>query len=399
MGSTHIDAPGAQSVRFASRKVAAPRKIRVAHLLHTVAYGGPETILINWIRAQNRDDFEVHLLCFADPNGTERPFVEAAKRAGLELHFLPWNRLKPVFRSARELSAYLRGNEIDILHCYNTYAELVGVIAKRSTGVKLITTKWMWGKLDWKRAILQRLERRMMRSFDRVTAQSEFAARLTAQNSIGAQNVDVLISGLDQPLHRYTASQRIAARAELGASTETFVLLHLARFYPEKAHDVLIRSFKIIVEQEPHAMLWLTGVGPLRESIEELVRELNLEQSVRFLGFRSDLDRLLPLVDAQIHSSNIEGIPLALCSGLLSGLPVVATAVGGVPEIVEDGVSGLLAPPNDPEALAQAAIRVIRDGALRQRLGARAQSFMQKNYSLQAAVHRLETLYREMLAA
>jgi len=375
-----------------------PGKIAVAHLLHTVAYGGPETIIINWLCAQDREHFDVHLICFADPKGTEKPFVEAAEAAGLSIHFIPWNRSKPVLKSARLLSTYLREHRIDILHCYNTYAECVGVLAKRMTGVRLVTTKWMWGKLDWKRAILQRMERMLLPFFDRVTAQSEFAARLTAQPGLPASRVDVLISGLEQPLEPYTKQQRDAERLAFGAGPDQLVFLHLARFWPEKAHDVLVRSFRLVVDEEDSTQLWLAGVGPLLEPTKQLVQELGLEQHVQFIGFSSDLSKLLPLVDAQIHSSNMEGIPLALCSGLSAGLPVLATAVGGVPEIIEDGVSGLLVPPNDPALLASSAIRLIQDASLRARLGSAAQRFMEEHYSLKAAVKRLETVYLEMMA-
>lgn len=374
-------------------------RVAVAHLLHTVAYGGPETILINWIRAQDRDHFDVHLLCFEDPNGSQNAFVTAARDAGLTLHFIPWNRSKPVLRSARVLSRYLKSEQIDILHCYNTYAELVGVVAKRMTGVKLITTKWMWGKLDWKRAILQRLERALMPRFDRVTAQSEFAARLTSRRKPGDTRVDVLLSGIDQSLKPYTAEERDAARAVLGASPRTVVLLHLARFYPEKAHDILVHSFQQIHRAAPETQLWLPGVGPTQEPTRRLVCELGLENAVKFLGFRPDLDALLPLVDLQIHSSHVEGIPLALCSGLTAGLPVVATAVGGVPEIVQDEVSGLLVKPNDPTALASAALRLVHDPQLRAQYGRAASEFMRTHYSMGAAVGQLEQVYTEMMAA
>lgn len=384
---------------LATETVDSPVKIGVAHLLHTVAYGGPETIIINWLRAENRELFDVHLICFADKNGSEKPFVEAAEAAGLSIHFIPWNRGKPIIQSARKLSAYIRENRIDILHCYNTYAEFVGVVTKHMTGVRLLTTKWMWGKLDWKRAVLQKMERAILPQFDRVTAQSEFAAGLTPRSGGSRKQVEVLISGLEQPLYLYTKEERLAERRMLGASSDNLVFLHLARFWPEKAHNVLLRSFRLVVDHEDHARLWLAGVGPLLEPTKRLVCELSLEKHVRFIGFCSDLSKLLPLVDAQIHSSNMEGIPLALCSGLSAGLPVASTSVGGIPEIIEDGVTGLLVPPGDPEQLASAAISLVRDGDLRNRLGSAAKRFMEQHYSLNAAVRRLETLYSEMMTA
>jgi glycosyltransferase involved in cell wall biosynthesis len=396
MSPNAVDAPDDVKQSAAVRP---GQKIRVVHLLHSVAYGGPETIVINCLRTQNKERFDVHLICFAQPNGCERPFVEAARAAGLSMHFIPWDRSKPVLKSARALTDYLREHQIDILHCYNTYAELVGVVAKRRTGVRLITTKWMWGKLDWKRAILQRLERFLVRYFDRVSAQSEFAARLTVQPGLPLERIEVLLSGSEQPLTAFSPDERTREREKLGARPDDIVFLHLARFHAEKAHDVLLRSFRQIVNACPNTRLWLCGVGPGLEAAQSLARELGLESSARFLGFKSDLSRLLPLADIQIHSSHMEGIPLALCSGLAAGLPIVATAVGGVPEIVQHNVNGLLVPPNRPDLLAESALRLADDRALREQFGEAARRFMRERYSLKAAVARLESVYEEMMGA
>jgi glycosyltransferase involved in cell wall biosynthesis len=373
------------------------RKIRVAHLLHTMAYGGPETIILNWLGEFDAERFENHIVCFRNPGATEQAFVDVATAAGHAVRYIPWTRRKPLLRSARAMAKLVRELEIDVVHCYNTYAELVGVLVKWTTGVKIVTTLWVWGALGWKRRILQWADRLALPFFDKVTAQSEDARRDTAGPGMPAEKVALLISGFRADPVRLTAEERARGRAELGASPDDFVLLNIARFWPEKAQDLLIEAFRTIHAERPEARLWLAGVGPEMERVRAMAAEMGLEPHVAFLGFRTDLPYVLALADLQVHPSHAEGIPLALCSGMAAGIPIVATEVGGVPEIIHHYETGVLIPPGKAEAVSAAVLRLMADGATRQRIGANARQFILNEYSLEAAADRVEAVYEELV--
>lgn len=372
-------------------------KIRVAHLLHTMAYGGPETIILNWLRALDGERFESHLVCFRNPGGTERAFVEVATAAGHSVRYIPWARRKPLLHAARSMAAIVRELDIDVVHCYNTYADLVGVLVKWMTGVKIVTTLWVWGKLGWKRRALQWADRLALPFFDKVTAQSEDARRDTAGPGMPLEHVSVLISGFREAPVQLTAEQRARGRAELGAAAGDFILLNIARFWPEKAQDLLLRTFVLIRRERPDARLWLAGVGPEVERVRALAAELGLDPYVRFLEFRTDLPTILALADLQVHPSHAEGIPLALCSGMAAGIPIVATAVGGVPEIIHHNQTGVLIEPGNPEAVAAAVLKLMSDPAESRRMGENARQFILSEYSLEAAAARVEAVYEELL--
>src|SRR5688572_9055240 len=148
--------------RLAPRSANGRQPVRVAHLIHTMAHGGVETALINWFKTFTPDNVQAHLLCFANPGHTEKPFVDAATNAGLAVHLIPWGRHKPVLRSARALAAFIREHRIELLHCHNTYANLVGLCASRSTRVKTLTTVYVWSGYGVKRRMLQWLDERML---------------------------------------------------------------------------------------------------------------------------------------------------------------------------------------------------------------------------------------------
>lgn len=373
-------------------------RVPIAHLIHTIAYGGVETALINWVKRIPDDGFEPHLICFANPGETERPFVDAANAAGLKVLRIPWHRGKPVWRSAKALKKILEEHRIRILHCHNTYAMLVGLVAARLTRVLTTTTLYVWGDFGWKRGLMQWMDRAMLPWFDTITAHCEETRRKTIEMGYKPEDVHLLVCGFDAKPVATTAEERRARRAELGALDSDMVLINVARFYPEKAHEVLLEGFRIMRVKEPRLKLWLLGVGPDEGRVRALSAGLGLDDSVRFLGFRSDLEHVLSLADIMVHPSHMEGVPLAVLSGLAAGLPVVATAVGGLPEVVRNGESGILIPPGQPETLASAVLGLVADEAQRSNLGARARRFIEEEYSLDAAARRVTGLYKEMLA-
>lgn len=376
----------------------APR-IRVGQLIHTMAYGGIETALLNWIRTMDRRRFDVTLICFDNPGATQAPFVEAAARDGITVEMVGWSRRKPIFRAARELAAIVRRHGLDVIHSHNTYANLVNLAAARISRHRTVNTLYVWSDgLGFVRSALQWADRLSMPLFDQVTAHCQETFEATIKLGMKAERLSLLVCGFEANVANLGEGERSQRRAELGASQEDLVLINVARFWPEKAHDVLLDGFAKVAARIPSARLWITGVGPEEEKIRRHCTALGLDSRVSFLGFRTDLAELLAQADIQVHPSDVEGVPLAICAGLAAGLPIVATKVGGLPEVIRNGVSGILVPPRDPDAFAEAVIRLAGDETERRRLGAAGQRFIDEEYSLKAATRRVERVYEEVLA-
>ena len=265
-------------------------QIVVVHLIHTVAYGGVETILINWIGAlQQRPGVQAYLACFEDTHHTEHPFVKAAEQAGLEVLFIPWNRGKPVLRSSRELERIIKKTGAQILHTHNTYANLVGLMAARRTGVQLLTTLYVWGNFGWKRNLLQLADQWILRYYDLVTTQCETTLRDTQARGIDPDRTRILPSGfrLFGPLPK--PEERLIARRALGIADDQILLANVARFYPEKAQEQLLHYFRRIHDAAPQTRLRLYGTGPLESRLRAICRKLELDDVVEFPGFSMDI--------------------------------------------------------------------------------------------------------------
>src|SRR5262249_8145718 len=163
-----------------------------------------------------------------------------------------------------------------ILHCHNTYAQLVTIAVGRMTRVKTITTLYVWGNFGWKRAVLQWLDCLSLRFFDQVSAHCQETFQETVRRGIPAGKLRVLIGGFTEGGGEWRPEGRDQGRARLGAKPGDFVLINVARFWPEKAHDVLLHAFRMVLHQQPNARLWIAGVGPLEGEVRALCDRLQL---------------------------------------------------------------------------------------------------------------------------
>ncbi len=191
---------------------------------------------------------------------------------------------------------------------------------------------------------------------------------------------------------------RAEARKELGVPDDRFLWLAVGRLDPAKDYPAMLGAFSELSRSRPDATLAIAGDGPLRDELRSLVRRLGLEDRVMLLGLRRDVPRLLQASDALVLSSAWEGMPVAVLEAMAARRPVVATAVASVPEMLEHGVSGLLAPPGDPGALANAMSKLM-DASLEERrsMADRAFERVRTAYSEDAVLDQWEALFRELL--
>jgi glycosyltransferase involved in cell wall biosynthesis len=184
-----------------------------------------------------------------------------------------------------------------------------------------------------------------------------------------------MVHGIDLEAVRSHRDQRDAVRSELGVTDDDVVLTVVANLRSEKAYDVLLPAVRKVLDDDPRALFLSVGQGPLADEMAELHRQLDLGDRFRFLGFRSDVPDLLAASDVFTLSSRHEGLPVSLMEAAALGLPTVATRVGGLGDVLTDGVDALVVPPEQPDVLATAYLRVVRDPELRATLSAGARFF------------------------
>jgi L-malate glycosyltransferase len=237
------------------------------------------------------------------------------------------------------------------------------------------------------------LERR-----DRVVAVGHAVKQaLIEKEGLPPARVEVVYNGVELSPYLERRGDRLAVRQEIGVEPDAFVIIQVARLNHLKDHGTALRALTRIVRQRDDVRLVLVGIGEAQEEVQQLVVDLGLQRYVRFLGRRLDAARLLQAADLFLLTSITEGIPLTLIEAMASGLPIVATDVGGVKEVVSEGETALLAPPRDDARLADHVLAMAADSARRRQFGERGRVRAQARFTEQQMHEGYGRLYDDLL--
>lgn len=290
------------------------------------------------------------------------------------------------------LTHALRTWQPDVMHLHTGRATWLGGLAARAAGVPAITTRRMDRRVrrNWRtRLIYRRLVRR-------VAAISTSVAQSLKDGGVPPAMVEVIHDAVD-PRRFQPHRARDALRAELGVGHEQLVVLSVAALIPRKGLDVLLDAVDLLAAQRLRPVVWLAGEGPEHVRLAQRAEELGLLEQVRFLGRRHDVPDLLAAGDVFVIASRREGMGVAALEAMAAGKPVIASAVGGLTDVVVHERTGLLVPPGDARALAAAISRMLRDEALRAQLGARGRDRVHEEFLAEQMVAAYEGLYRRVL--
>jgi glycosyltransferase involved in cell wall biosynthesis len=296
-------------------------------------------------------------------------------------------------RSWRELLMLMRRERIDILHAHKFGSNLWAAILGPRAGVPVIVAhEHTWSFEGGARRRL--IDRHVIaRRCDRVVAVSrEDRRRLVEVEGLRPERVIYIPNGIPAPPPPTGAVQRDG----LGLQEDDLVVGAVGVLRPQKAIDVLVKAAAILRAEFPRLRVLVVGAGPEYGALEKLIGELDLSSTVSLLGFRTDVPELLPIFDVAASSSDFEGSPLAVLEYMEAGLPVVSTRVGGVPDLVEDGVTGLLVDRGSPEALAHAIAELLRDPHRRAQMGGLARDRRRSEFDIEVMVERIERLYEDL---
>jgi glycosyltransferase involved in cell wall biosynthesis len=361
--------------------------------LHTLQVGGAEVLAARLAR-QLRDRYRFVFACLdelgtlgAELRAEGFPVTVLERRPGLD------------WRCSLRLAELLRREQVEVVqaHQYTPffYALTARLLCRRPA---LLFTEHGRHQPDYPRRKRMLFNRLFLERRDRVVAVGEAVRRaLITNEGLPAERVAVIYNGIDLTRYEGVGPERAAVRLEIGVDANAFLLIQVARLDYLKDHATAVRTLERVVRQRPEARLVLVGDGPERQKIAQLVDELGLGGHVRFLGQRGDVPRLLRAAEVFLLTSISEGIPLTIIEALAAGLPVVATRVGGMTEIVEEGQTALLAPAGDGAALAEHVLRLAAQPALRAALAERGRAVAVAKFSEPQMHAGYVRLYQEMM--
>jgi glycosyltransferase involved in cell wall biosynthesis len=305
------------------------------------------------------------------------------RRSTLDL--LAWRPLVSVLRDG-----------VDVVHAHMFGSNVWGTVLGRLSGVPVVVAHehtWSFQGRPLRRFLDRELVARWADVF--VAVSDEDRRKMIEVEGVDPAKIRVISNGIPSPANGAVTD----VRAELGIESGVPVLGVVCELRAQKALEVLFEAAALLLVEFPTLKVLVAGDGPERARLEEGARRLGVADTVLFLGIRRDVPAVLAAVDVAVLSSDYEGSPLSVMEYMAAAKPVVSTRVGGVPELVREDVHGLLVEPRDPEALAEAVTRLLRDPALAKRLGAEGRQRQQREFSLEAMVRRIEDLYEELWLA
>jgi glycosyltransferase involved in cell wall biosynthesis len=368
----------------------------VSFVASTFSVGGSERVLFHVITGLPPEDFRTNVYFLREAGRVGRALFDAGVPGAerLQRHrYDPW--------AAARLTRHLRHDPPDVLFLLDHHnAMLWGRVAAVAARVPRVVvgshaTGLFGGKRNFRLA-----DRWLMEYTDRVVALSRSHARYLAETEgVGWGRMAVIENGIDvEHYARADAGDVERLRLELGLGPRDRVVLMVAALRPEKAHEVFLEAARLLVDSRQDVKFLVVGDGPRRAELEALRRRLELEAYVQFLGVRDDVARLLHAAHVLVLPSHpaVETLPLSVLEAMAAGVPVVATRVGSLPEVIESGRTGVLIEPGDPPSLAEAIEGVVDDPAHSRQMAAAAREVVASRFSVEPMVEKYAALFRSL---
>ncbi|HEV2491362.1 MAG TPA: glycosyltransferase [Candidatus Acidoferrales bacterium] len=368
------------------------KKIKVVHILPMLGPGGAERMVVHIVGGLNRQRFEVAV-------------VSIWKRVGSDLeHLLDDYDAKVKYLGKRQgfdcrmfhrLHRILKHHSPDVVHTH------LHVLPYALPSLLLLK------RISWLHTVHNLAEREItprVRCFQRCALKCGIvpvAVSVEVANSLkhlyGIERCRVIPNGIPTDYYAHPHLSRSEWRRKEGFHEDEILFVCVARFAPQKNHAMLLKAFALGLAANSNAHLVLVGEGILRKALEEQARELGIFGRVRFLGLRTDIPDVLGAMDVFVLSSEWEGNPLSVMEAMSSRLPVVSTAVGGVPDLFVNGREGFLVPPGDVGGISHRMTLLMRDPEMRRSMGIAAARRARENFDVSRMVRDYEQLYENLV--
>ncbi len=368
---------------------------KVMFVTTSLNIGGAERQLVQILKHLSRGDFEPVVVCLKDPGGLVEelsllniPVYSRLLTHKADLRVLP--RLMAIIKKEKVQIIWTRGIGDKMF-----WGRLAGKLAKVPI---ILTSIHFMGPGGQRKSIIGPLNKLLTPITDRIIAVSENQRRyLIEEEGLPAQKMVVIHNGIDLRSFKAKKDIRVVKEA-LGIPEGVAVIGQVARLRPEKGHRLLLQAVQKLREQGQEAVILLIGDGPERRTLERICANLNFGPMVRFLGDRKEPADLINIFDIGSLSSPMETFPNALLEYMALGKPVIAPNVGGVPEIVIDGINGLLFSPGDADHLAEKILYLLANPEIARRMGEDGAKRVRSFFSLEKSVKKIEQLFFELLS-
>jgi glycosyltransferase involved in cell wall biosynthesis len=377
-------------------------RVRVAFMLTPVEFGGAERVCLTLLKNINRQRFDLFPILLTRPWEQDNVFIRELRKESYDYCEVPvalqdkgdFLRFARCYKLVHKL---MRGQEFDLLHTNGYFADIVGIPIARLIGLPSLSTCHGFITNTWKYRLYNTIDRIALKFCIQIIAVSEGIKEHLIDSGLNPSQVRVIENAVDCAWDNELSQKvRQQQRAALTINEEEFVLGYVGRLSKEKGLRYLFTAFSQLVEKGLSIKTIIIGDGPQRKELEHLAEKLKIKKSIIFAGFQEDMRRWFLCMDAFVLPSLTEGTPMALLEAMACRVPVIATSVGGVPQVIERVKTGILISPGKPEEITNAVLTLCSDEMTRIRLAENAYSLIKAKYGIGAWISRIEAEYLKL---
>lgn len=378
------------------------RRINVLYLIRTWDLGGSHTIIRLLLKHLPQDKFNIITVPYDAPGDGDARFVASVRAQGGDVAAdrIPWKTRGQWFVARDTVEQLIAKYSIDLIHCHDTHSNVLVGIGRKRWPCACVASPYGWWERRWQlqaKAYHWAEKNLALPNFDRVYTVSQDMKSKILRGRTAADRIRVIHTGLDLDLFD-KGGTRAAIRAQLGLPNDAVVLGTVSRLFREKGHCHLLDAAASLRDAHPALRLLIVGRGDQREALEAQARALGISDRVNFTGFFEDLPGALRAMDLFAQPSiDHEGFPTAVLEAQAAGLPVIASDIGGTHETMDRGRTGLLVPPGDSRALADAICSLLVDPTRRAAMAAAARPWIEASFTLQNMLDQMGTMYDEAI--
>ena len=369
-----------------------PERITVLHLRISNFIGGPEKQILEHMVRLNKEKFRPLLCCFRD-NGIDDPLQKEAEALGISCRIINTNSAFDL-KTISQLVRILREEKVNLICSHGYKPNMIGRLAAWQCGVSAVAVSRGWTAESTRIRLYEKLDKIFLRLSDHVVAVSHGQREKILALGVKREKVSVIHNAIN--LDEIPAAGPRLLREQLGLPADAMIVASAGRLSPEKNYGAMVQAAAEVVTHNQQAYFVIFGEGFLRLELEQAIAAAGLTGRFLLPGFRTDLQAVLHEIDIFMLPSFTEGLPNVVLEAFAVGKPVVATRVGGTPEVVQDGVSGFLTAPDQANLMAQHLLQLLNNPSLRQTMGNAGHKHVREHFSFESQTEEYEALYRRV---
>jgi glycosyltransferase involved in cell wall biosynthesis len=376
-------------------KRAQGEKTKILHLISSSGLLGAEHVLLELAVHSKSQGLNVTIGVFENSQNPNLELANCAEKFGIDVQIFPCSgRLDK--NTVQMIKDYIDNAGVQILHSHNYKSNFYARGALSNSNVRWVVTNH-GRRFGPKLLLYNLLDAFIVRRADKIIAVSEEIAKKMKLAGIAKGKICLIENGVNLEMFTTNSSSQ-AIKESLGIKKEALVVGTVGALTREKGHQYLLRAALKVIRIYPKAIFLLVGDGIERPGLEKTASSLGIKNSVIFAGMRKDVPEILSILNVFVLPSLNEGLPMALLEAQAAQIPVAATSVGAIPDVLEDGVTGILIPPKDPQAIAEAIIMILSDRKIALRMAQRGFERVRDNFSAEKMANKYLSIYKELLS-